>query len=60
MSLTPTTQRVLRTGAPPGTVPGQPRRVRHQALDALAVMAFSASVSVAVAAALLMIARLGR
>jgi hypothetical protein len=36
------------------------RRVRHQARDALALMAFSAVSSTAVAAGLLLLAQLGR
>jgi hypothetical protein len=56
MSLTPT--------APPlagvaHTAAGQ-RRVRHQARDALALMAFSAVSSTAVAGGLLLLAHLGR
>jgi|GEM_PF-3582414 len=49
MSSTPTTQRA----APE-------RRVRHQAQDVVAVMAFSGVVSVACAAALLLLTHLGR
>ncbi|WP_309649404.1 MULTISPECIES: hypothetical protein [Nocardioides] len=37
-----------------------PRRVRHQARDAAAVMAFSAGTSVAFALAFLLLAQLGR
>ena len=53
MSLTPT--------APPvgGLAPG-PRRVRHQARDVVALMAFSATTSVAVAVGLLLLAHLAR
>jgi hypothetical protein len=36
------------------------RRVRHQARDAVAVMAFSAGLSFAFAAALLLVSSLGR
>jgi hypothetical protein len=54
MSLTPT--------APPGTgvVPAPPgvRRVRHQARDAVALMAFSAASSTAVAAGFLLLGQL--
>ena len=51
MSVTPT--------APPvgGLAPG-PRRVRHQARDVVALMAFSATTSVAVAVGLLLLAHL--
>jgi len=51
MSLTPT--------APPvgGLAPGS-RRVRHQARDVVALMAFSATTSVAVAVGLLLLAHL--
>jgi hypothetical protein len=56
MSLTPT--------APPlagvaHTASGQPR-VRHQARDAVVLMAFSAASSMAVAGGLLLLAQLGR
>lgn len=37
-----------------------PRRVRHQARDAAALMAFSAATSLALAAVLLVLASLGR
>ena len=40
--------------------PPAPRRVRDQAREAMAVMAFSALTSVAVATALLVITRLGQ
>ena len=56
MSLTPTAppaDGLSRAGT--GT-----RRVRHQARDAVALMAFSATSSTAVAAGLLLLARLGR
>jgi hypothetical protein len=59
MSLTPT-----RLAAPP--LPGLARaaagnrRVRHQARDAMALMAFSAASSMAVAGGLLLLAQLGR
>lgn len=46
--------------APPAVVPAPPRRVRHQAREALAVMAFSAATSLALAAALLLATSLGR
>ena len=36
------------------------RRVRHQARDAVALMAFSAGTSLALAAALVLLAHLGR
>jgi hypothetical protein len=36
------------------------RRVRHQARDAVAVMAFSATASVALATAVLLLSHLGR
>ncbi|HET8665271.1 MAG TPA: hypothetical protein VFM08_13225 [Nocardioides sp.] len=49
MSLTPT--------APSGAAAGQ-RRVRHQARDAVALMAFSATTSVAVAVGFLLLAHL--
>jgi len=39
--------------------PPAPRRVREQAREAFAVMAFSAATSVALATALLLISRLG-
>lgn len=45
---------MLRTDTPPA-----PRRVRHQAREAVALMAFSALTSVALAAGLLVITRLG-
>jgi hypothetical protein len=53
MSLTPTAPRVA--GAP-----AVPRRVRHQARDALVLMAFSASASTVVAVGLLLLAHLAR
>jgi hypothetical protein len=45
----------------PGTelIPGTERRVRHQARDVVALMAFSALVSVGSAVALLLITSLG-
>jgi len=43
------------TGAPPA-----PQRVRHQARQALAVMAFSASMSVGLSLTLLLLMSLGR
>ena len=39
---------------------GPPRRVRHQAREAVALMAFSALTSVALAAALLVLTSLGQ
>ena len=56
MSLTPSAS-PLAGVAPTGS--GQ-RRIRHQARDAAAVMAFSAASSTAVAAGLLLLAQLGR
>jgi hypothetical protein len=56
MSLTPSAPPlagVVRAGS------GQ-RRIRHQARDAVAVMAFSAASSSAIAAGLLLLAQLGR
>jgi hypothetical protein len=56
MSLTPTAPPLVglaRAGA-------GPRRVRHQARDAVALMAFSATSSVAVAGGLMLLAQLGR
>jgi hypothetical protein len=53
MSLTPTAQSVADVAA-------VPRRVRHQARDALVVMAFSATTSVAVAVGLMVLAHLAR
>jgi len=59
MSLTPTAPRVPAiprgAGAPP-----VPRRVRHQARDAVALMVFSAASSTVVAAGLLLLAHLSR
>jgi len=56
MSLTPTAPRVAGVaGAPP-----VPRRVRHQARDAVALMVFSATSSTVVAAGLLLLAHLSR
>jgi hypothetical protein len=54
MSLTPTAPRVA------GLTPASQRRVRHQARDAVALMAFSATTSTALAAGLLLLAHLGR
>jgi hypothetical protein len=48
----------LRSNCEPGT--GPERRVRHQARDVAALMAFSALVSVGFAVALLLITALGR
>lgn len=50
MSVTPT--------APSGVAAG-PRRVRHQARDAVVLMAFSATTSIAVATGFLLLAHLG-
>jgi hypothetical protein len=64
MSLTPTAPRFVGNGDSgasrtyDGT--GRRRRVRHQMLDVLAVMAFSASASVVVATGLLVLTQLGR
>ncbi len=61
MSSTPATDRFARSaafGAPAG--PPEQRRVRHQAQDAVAVMAFSGFLSVACAVALLLLTQLGR
>jgi len=56
MSLTPTAPGVTGVaGAPP-----VPRRVRHQARDAVALMVFSAISSTVVAAGLLLLAHLSR
>jgi hypothetical protein len=54
MSLTPT------AGSVAGLAPEDrmPRRVRHQARDVVALMVFSASTSVAVAAGFLLLAHL--
>lgn len=65
MSITPTAPSVARSrsaGALPGTPPPAPRtrRVRHQARESLALMAFSAVTSVGVAAVLLLVVSLGR
>jgi hypothetical protein len=51
MSLTP-------TATPLGGVVAAPRRVRHQARDAVVLMAFSATTSVGVALGLLLLAHL--
>jgi hypothetical protein len=45
---------LVRTDTPPA-----PRRVRHQAREAVALMAFSALTSVAFATALVVVTRLG-
>jgi len=55
MSLTPTAPSVA--GVAPAA---EPRRVRHQARDVVALMAFSATTSTALAAGLLLLAHLGR
>lgn len=44
----------------PSTAAKRPPRVRHQARQALALMAFSAASSVGVAAALLLLSRLAQ
>jgi len=56
MSLTPTAPRVA--GVP--SAPPVPRRVRHQARDAVALMVFSATSSTVVAVGLLLLAHLAR
>jgi len=56
MSLTPTAPRVAGVGGAPAV----PRRVRHQARDAVALMLFSAASSTVVAGALLVLAHLSR
>jgi hypothetical protein len=57
MSLTPTAPRVIRTTAD-ARGPGSTRRVREQARDVVALMAFSAVSSVSVACGFLLLARL--
>ncbi|HEX3221914.1 MAG TPA: hypothetical protein VHR35_05040 [Nocardioides sp.] len=57
MSLTPTAPPVAGAVRP---VPAGQRRVRHQARDAVVLMAFSAASSVAVATGLLLLAQLSR
>ncbi len=57
MSLTPTAPRVAAPVADPASTPG-PRRVREQARDAVALMAFSAAASVGVAVGFLLLAQL--
>ena len=55
MSITPVTHRVS------GVTPGTPvRRVRHQAREAAALMVFSATTSVGIAAAFLLLAHWAR
>lgn len=56
MSSTPFTHADLRSAH---GADGPPRRVREQARDVVAVMAFSASVSVGAALLLLVLSRLG-
>lgn len=56
MSSTPFTQADLRSA--PGA-DGPPRRVREQARDVVALMAFSATISVGAAVLLLALTRLG-
>jgi hypothetical protein len=58
MSVTPTAPSVAWLSGMSGM--SEPRRVRHQARDALALMAFSAAASLTVAAGLLLLAGLGR
>lgn len=65
MSSTPTASPVvpgLTPGARLGTSLGAPRvrRVRHQARETVALMAFSAAMSVGVSAVLLLLMSLGR
>jgi hypothetical protein len=55
MSLTPTAPRVAGVASTP-----VPRRVRHQARDAVALMVFSATSSTIVAAGLLLLAHLSQ
>jgi len=57
MSTTPTTSA---TGPVTGPPAGVERRVRHQAQDVMAVMAFSGLLSCACAVALLLLTQLGR
>ena len=57
MSLTPTAPPVAGPSRRPAA---QPRRVRHQARDVVALMAFSATTSTALAAGLLLLAHLPR
>ena len=62
MSITPTAPSVvpgLSAGARNGSAP-RVRRVRHQARETAALMAFSAAASVGVSAVLLLIMTLGR
>jgi len=62
MSITPSTPSVvagLSAGARNGSAP-RVRRVRHQARETAALMAFSAAASVGVSAVLLLIMTLGR
>ncbi len=59
MSLTPTAPPVTGVrGVAPTVGAATPRRVRHQARDVVAVMAFSAVSSTALAAAFLLLAHL--
>ncbi len=58
MSLTPTAPSVAGLGRRAAQPAGRPRRVRHQARDAVALMAFSATTSTALAAGLLLLAHL--
>lgn len=55
MSITPATQ--VSPASPAGPAP---RRVRHQARDVVALMTFSAVVSIGCALSLLLLAQLGR
>jgi hypothetical protein len=56
---TPTTEHPP-SPASPHSPTGSERRVRHQAQDVLAVMAFSGALSVACAVALMVLTQLGR
>ena len=59
MSLTPTAPRVVSgRSVTDASVPGRPRRVREQARDVVALMAFSAASSVGVAAAFVLLTHL--
>ncbi|MGI8522884.1 MAG: hypothetical protein ACR2K3_06185 [Nocardioides sp.] len=64
MSVTPLAPAVLAPTVLAPTVPpvgaGAPRRVRHQARDAVLLMGFSAVTSVGIASGFLLLAHLGR
>jgi hypothetical protein len=61
MSVTPAAAPVTGLGMRGPQGAGTPiRRVRHQARDAVALMAFSASTSIGIATGLLVLAHLGR